>query len=158
MRMRRVNDMALFRKEEKPINQLLDDSKDTPEMPPTLEEAKRKYRKRPKEVQPEPALIPDKALEEFFKPEVWKEVVGLPFHIRKAMTGNDLFSLSVEQETALSAPLIVMLRSLVGIDSKYIALAVFCLNFASIWGEKEILYSMQMKREKAKKAKTDATA
>ena len=98
--------------------------------------------------------IQDELVKDLYKPSVWSEVGCFPFTIRKAMTGDEIFDLSKEQKESLGAPLALIMKMLVEIDPKYLALTVFFINLGTIWAEKELIYSM--KKAKVKNAKTGA--
>lgn len=95
---------------------------------------------------PKSETLQDELTKDLFKPSVWQEVSALPFNIRKAMTGSQIFDLNSDQKQALGGPLAMIMKLLVEIDPKYLALMVFSINLGSIWAEKEILWSMEKKR------------
>jgi hypothetical protein len=102
---------------------------------------------------PKSDSVQDELTKALFKPEIWTEVAALPFNIRKAMTGSEIFDLNDDQKKALGTPLSLMMQLLIEIDPKYLALAAFSINLTTIWAEKEIEFSMQ-KRKESKSAKT----
>lgn len=95
--------------------------------------------------------LQDELVKDLYKPSIWQEVASLPFNIRKAMTGDEVFDLNKDQKESLGAPLALVMKMLVEIDPKYLALTVFFINLGTIWSEKEIIYSL--KKKKIKNAK-----
>lgn len=90
-------------------------------------------------------LPPDSGIgvEELYKAENWEEVAALPFNVRKAMTGSEVFELSKKQKEVLGRSLAASMRLLGVIDPKYVALVLFGVNLSTIWAEKEILYRLE---------------
>ncbi len=131
------------------------DSKDNKDAALSLEELEKRRNERlgivPKEKRGRKSkseIVQDELTKDLFKPSVWSEVAALPFNVRKAMTGSEIFDLNKDQKDALGTPLSMVMKMLVEIDPKYLALLVFSINLGTIWTEKEILYSMQKKKEK----------
>lgn len=143
--------MGIFDKvkeEEKPINGNISGGEDSSK---GLEELEKRRNERlgilPKRgKKPRAETLQDELTKDLFKPIVWKEVASLPFNIRKAMTGSQIFDLNEDQKNALGGPLAMIMKLLVEIDPKYLALMVFSINLGSIWAEKEILWSMEKKK------------
>jgi len=83
-----------------------------------------------------------------FKGKNWQGVASLPFNVRKAMTGSDVFNLDDDQKEILGDGLGAVMQALGAIDPKYLALTVFSVNLLSIWGEKEAIYALGNRKEK----------
>jgi len=148
----------MFEKKDKPDNSSLPDNKDTNL---SLEELEKRRSERlgiPEKStrgrKQKSETIQDELVKDLYSPAVWGEISALPFNIRKFMTGDEVFELTKEQKQSLSGPLIIIMKMLVEIDPKYLALTVFCLNLGTIWSEKEIIHAMKKKREKDAKTRT----
>lgn len=94
-------------------------------------------------------------LEELYKSENWEEVAALPFNVRQAMTGSDIFKLNKNQKEVLGRSLAASMKLLGIIDPKYVAVVLFGVNLTTIWAEKEILYALE---KKANARRTDEEA
>lgn len=86
-------------------------------------------------------------LEDLYKPEAWEEVAALPFNVRRAMTGSEVFELSKPQKSILGASLAASMKTLELIDPKYVALTVLAINMTTIFAEKEVQYRISKKRD-----------
>ncbi len=95
---------------------------------------------------PKSETLQDELTKDLYKPAIWQEVASLPFNIRKAMTGSEIFNLNKDQKEALGSPLAMIMKMLVEIDPKYLALMVFSINLGTIWAEKEILWNIEKKK------------
>lgn len=83
-------------------------------------------------------------LEELYKGENWEEIAALPFNIRRAMTGSDIFTLSKHQKTILGSSLAASMKLLGLINPKYVAFTILAVNMVTIFAEKEILYRLSL--------------
>lgn len=145
--------MGLFDKnkeEKESVEGSVSSSQDTDK---TLEELEKRRAERLGIIQPgkrgrrpKAEALQDELTKDLFKPSVWQEVSALPFNIRKAMTGSEIFDLNSDQKQALGGPLALIMKMLVEIDPKYLALLVFSINLGSIWTEKEILWSIEKRK------------
>jgi len=147
--------MGLFDKKEESISSNLSSDK-TPN--PSVEQLEAEFKakhgieeKGKRGRKPKSETLQDELVKDLYKPSIWQEVSALPFNIRKAMTGDEVFELNKDQKESLGAPLALIMKMLVEIDPKYLALTVFFINLGTIWTEKEIIYSM--KKKKIKNAK-----
>ena len=98
----------------------------------------------PKIVSPELAA----AYDELYKGKNWEEIGALYFNIRLAMTGDQIFKLDRDQKETLGSSLAVVMKSLMVIDPKYVALAVFGINLSTIVAEKEIIHAIRSNTER----------
>ena len=79
-------------------------------------------------------------LEALYQAENWEEIAALYFNTRYAITGFKGFLLTQEQKARLAVPLATMMRLLIRIDPRWIALIIFTANFGGTIAEKEIGY------------------
>jgi len=150
--------MGLFDKKEESISSNLSSDK-TPN--PSVEQLEAEFKakhgieeKGKRGRKPKSETLQDELVKDLYKPSIWQEVSALPFNIRKAMTGDEVFELNKDQKESLGAPLALIMKMLVEIDPKYLALTVFFINLGTIWSEKEIIYSMKKKKIKNAKVGT----
>jgi len=148
--------MGLFKKDEEEGNTTPSNLSDHSSVVASLEELEKRRAERlnlaPKKDgrgrKSKDEILQDELVKDLYKPSIWSEIGSLPFNVRKAMTGSDIFSLSKDQKDSLGVPLSMLMKTLVDIDPKYVALVVFCVNLGTIWTEKEILFAIEKKKKK----------
>ncbi|RWZ85539.1 MAG: hypothetical protein EO766_16640 [Hydrotalea sp. AMD] len=120
-------------------------------------EEKRRGRGRPpgSGAKPRPGSLSDKpqeadtaGLDELYKGENWQEIAALPFNVRRAMTGSDVFQLDSKQKKILGDSLAASMKLLGMIDPKYVALTIFGVNITTIWAEKELIYALEKRSQR----------
>lgn len=117
-----------------------------------LEEVRKAARKARRTVDSAIGAAHERRLEEeieaLYEAGQWEEIAALYFNVRYATTGFQGFILEEKQQKRLGASLALMMKILVQIDPKYLAVIVFSVNFGTIISEKEAKWYMQKKAEK----------
>ncbi len=90
-------------------------------------------------------------IEALYQSENWEEIAALYFNTRYAMTGFKEFLLTEEQKARLAVPLATMMRLLIRLDPRWIALIIFSTNFGGVIADKEIRWAAE-KRAMLKEA------
>jgi hypothetical protein len=96
------------------------------------------------------AEISDADLDQLFQGEQWEEVAALYPQARFAMTGDDVFQLTDAQRRMLGATMASTMRMLLKIDPRYVALAVFTINYGAIITGMEARHYARVSAEKAR--------
>lgn len=79
-------------------------------------------------------------IDDLFTKENWVEIAGLYFEARYFMTGYAGFRLEPEQKARLGASMAMMMKVLLRIDPRYVAMIVFSINFGTTIVSKEVMY------------------
>ncbi len=79
-------------------------------------------------------------IEALYAGDQWSEVGALYFNIRYGLTGSKIFRLEDREKERLGNSLALMMRILIKLDPRYLALLVFTVNFTTLIAEKEALY------------------
>lgn len=87
-------------------------------------------------------------IEQLYESEQWEEIGALYFNVRYGTTGFKEFLLEPAQKKRIGASLALMMRILIKLDPKWMALLVFTVNFGTVLGEKEALWYLEQKRER----------
>lgn len=82
----------------------------------------------------------EQLLESLYAEENWEEVAALFFNVRYGMTGFEGFRLTDPQKKVLTSSTAALMRTLVQIDPRYVALVVWSVNYGSIIAQKEMEY------------------
>ncbi len=82
-------------------------------------------------------------IEALYQSENWEEIAALYFNTRYAVTGFKDFLLTDEQKARLAVPLATMMRLLIRLDPRWIALIIFTTNFGGVIAEKEIKWAAE---------------
>ncbi len=90
-------------------------------------------------------------IEALYQSENWQEIAALYFNTRYAVTGFKDFLLTDEQKARLAVPLATMMRLLIRLDPRWIALIIFTTNFGGVIADKEIRWAAE-KRAMLKEA------
>jgi hypothetical protein len=97
-------------------------------------------------------VVSDEEITKLFSGENWEELSSLYFNARFATTGYEGFLLSESQKKVLGLSLATSMKLLIKIDPGYLALLVFTTNFGGIIASKELEYSMEKKKNNARKS------
>lgn len=117
-----------------------------------LKAAAKRKRGRPPGTGPKPRVdaLPSERKENpppVFDGKAWEAVAALPFNVRKAMTGSEIFALDKEERKILGDSLAAVMNTLIQLDPRYVALAVFTTNITSIFAERELAYRLTRKKD-----------
>ncbi len=88
-------------------------------------------------------------IESLYEAEQWEEISALYFNIRYGTTGFKGFLLTEGQQKRLGASLALVMRILIKLDPRYLALVVFSVNFGTVIAQKEALWYVEQQREKS---------
>lgn len=85
-----------------------------------------------------------------FRAKNFEKLCTMYFDTRFVVTGFEPFRLDQDDRESLSESMAVMVRTLIRIDPKYIALLIFLSTFAGLVTSKEVLWKMEQEKRKVK--------
>lgn len=89
-----------------------------------------------------------KAAEALFDEKQWRGIVALPADIGKAVTGSKRFELSEQETETLAVGAANTARYFATFHPKWLALTLFSLSLAQVYGTRIALYAADKKEEK----------
>jgi hypothetical protein len=83
----------------------------------------------------------EQLIDDLYDEKNWSEVAGLYFNVRYAMTGHSGFLLTENESAVLTSSTAMVMRTLIQLDPRYVALVIFATNFGAVVARKEAGYS-----------------
>lgn len=96
-----------------------------------------------------------KELERLYSPESFAPIVSAPSHLAVMVTGRKLWELSKDEVRALSSSASTSAKYFLSTDPKWVALSMFLVSTATIYGTRLALHIREVRNEKKGKKKTD---
>lgn len=96
-----------------------------------------------------------KELERLYSPESFAPIVSAPSHLAVMVTGRKLWELSKDEVRALSSSASTSAKYFLSTDPKWVALSMFLVSTATIYGTRLALHIREVRNEKNGEKKND---
>jgi len=103
-------------------------------------------------------VVDSETLDKLFSPEQFETLVSLPAHTAFALTGDEVWLLDEKETKILGVSASSTAKYFLRTDPKWVALSMFGINIAVIYGARAIAYFKNKKTSKKPEIIKDETA